>query len=97
MKREFKENDLVIHFKYEFKDKDQPIEKFLYKIICIGKFTDDLTLMVVYKRILDDSIWIRRYDEFISEVDKEKYPNSTVKYRFLKCRKEFDNIISLEE
>ena len=39
---------------------------------------------VVYKRIDLDNIYMRRIDEFMSEVDHEKYPDVKQKYRFVK-------------
>lgn len=38
--------------------------------------------LVVYKSFATGKVCIRPYDEFCSEVDKEKYPNATQKYRF---------------
>ena len=38
--------------------------------------------VVVYQNIESKEIWVRPYDEFVSEVDHEKYPNVKQKYRF---------------
>lgn len=43
-----------------------------------------LTQMVVYQALYDDSrIWTRDFDEFVSRVDTDKYPNAESEYRFI--------------
>ena len=55
----------------------------VYKILSIAKDCDNLKKLVVYQDITDeDKIWVRDYNEFISLVDKEKYPDVTQEYRF---------------
>lgn len=54
----------------------------LYEVIALGYDTDNLNELVIYKSLYDNKVWVRKYDEFISLVDKEKYPNVTQKYRF---------------
>ena len=54
-------------------------------IIAVGKNTETLEEMVVYNH--DGDIWIRPMDMFLSEVDHEKYPDVTQKYRFEKIEK----------
>lgn len=39
--------------------------------------------VVVYRRLYEDnSLWLRDYDMFLSEVDHIKYPNVSQQYRF---------------
>lgn len=52
------------------------------EVLAIGKDSEDLSLKVIYKHIDEDTIWVRGYDEFLSEVDHNKYPNVKQKYRF---------------
>lgn len=75
MNREWKTGDVVKHFKGN-----------KYIIIGIGVEAtndDEQKQKVIYKR-LDGTgnVWIRDLDEFNSEVDHEKYPEVTQKYRF---------------
>lgn len=54
-----------------------------YKILCIAKDCDNLSDLVIYQGTYgDNSIFSRKLDEFFSEMDKEKYPNSECDYRF---------------
>ncbi len=54
----------------------------IYKVIAIGKDSEDLSLKVVYRNIDTKEVWIRDKKEFLSKVDKDKYPNVNQKYRF---------------
>lgn len=54
----------------------------LYKVIDVALHCEDLCEYVVYKSLKDGKTWIRSRDMFLSEVDHEKYPNITQKYRF---------------
>lgn len=76
-RRYFNPNDIVRHFKGAF-----------YQIIEIGEHTETGELMAVYRRLNDDTIWIRPYDNFCGFVDKEKYPDARQEYRFVKVVKE---------
>jgi hypothetical protein len=77
MSRKIKINSIYKHFKGN-----------LYKVIAIGKYSEDERLMVVYQALYgNNDIWIRDYDMFNSFVDKEKYPNIKQKYRFEEVRK----------
>jgi hypothetical protein len=77
MSRKIKINSIYKHFKGN-----------LYKVIAIGKYSEDERLMVVYQALYgNNDIWIRDYEMFNSFVDKEKYPNVKQKYRFEEIKK----------
>lgn len=38
--------------------------------------------LVVYKALATGQVYVRPYEMFMSEVDREKYPNVTQHYRF---------------
>ena len=55
----------------------------LYIVEAVAKNCDNLKEMVIYRALYDDNeLWVREKEEFLSEVDKDKYPNVKQKYRF---------------
>lgn len=52
-------------------------------VIGIGRHTETEEVSVVYEH--EGTIWNRPLDMFMSEVDREKYPNAEQKYRFERC------------
>lgn len=52
----------------------------VYNIVAVATDTETMEEMVVYRD--ECSVWCRRKDEFLSLVDREKYPDVTQKYRF---------------
>lgn len=56
----------------------------VYKIICIAEDTERLNPVIVYQGVDDCAYWARPFGMFMSEVDHEKYPDATQKWRFEK-------------
>ena len=91
MERKFNKGDIVQHFKREKMTKEQLTEEpnlYLYEIIGIGRHTETKEEFVIYKPfyvtecINGVDFVVRPLNMFISEVDHEKYPEISQKYRF---------------
>lgn len=54
----------------------------IYEIVGIAKDSETLEELVIYKD--DNNTWARKKDEFLSEVDHDKYKDVEQKYRFEK-------------
>lgn len=80
-----KVGDIVQHFKREYV-KDKTSLKHLYKIISMDAIdTKTDCEIVIYQALYPPyKMFSRPLDEFLGEVDKEKYPDIVQKYRLEK-------------
>ena len=70
-------NSLKIHGIYKHFKGDY------YLVEEVGVYTETMEECVVYRKLYGDGgLWIRPKKLFLSEVDHEKYPEVTQKYRF---------------
>ena len=54
-----------------------------YVVEDVATHTETDEKMVIYRALYGDhKLWCRPYDMFLEEVDHEKYPEVTQKYRF---------------
>ena len=57
----------------------------IVKVIAVARDAEDIdNYFVIYVHVDHKTVWSRPYDVFTSEVDHEKYPEVTQKYRFEK-------------
>ena len=50
------------------------------EVLMIAKDSENLKELFIYKH--DNEIWVRPLEEFLSEVDNNKYPDVKQRYRF---------------
>ena len=82
-KRDIQVGDIVQHFKREWVS--QETSEYLYKVLAVAHHTENGEKLVIYQALYAPfKICARPYDMFMSEVDREKYPDIRQKYRFEK-------------
>lgn len=65
-------NGIYRHFKGDY-----------YLLVDVAKHSETGEDMVIYRKLYDDcGLWVRPKGLFLSEVDHDKYPDITQKYRF---------------
>lgn len=82
--RHFKADNISTEFDRPLPQKGEKYKHFklgkIVTIIGISRHTETEEISVVYE--YEGHIWNRPLEMFMSEVDKEKYPNTEQKYRF---------------
>ena len=82
-KRDIQVGDIVQHFKREWVSPET--SEYLYKVLAVAYHTENGEKLVIYEALYAPfKICARPYDMFMSEVDREKYPDIRQKYRFEK-------------
>ena len=82
--------DLVQHFKREtLSPEDRAKNFYVDKILGFATHSETKEKLVVYQALYNDpekninfGTFVRPYDMFMSEVDREKYPDIKQKFRF---------------
>ena len=70
--RELKIGRVYRHFKGDF-----------YLAEALARDADTGEVSVVYRKLYGDGgLWVRPLEQFLSPVDREKYPNADQEYRF---------------
>ena len=81
IERDLKVGDIVQHFKREWVNSET--SEYLYKILAFASHTETGEHLVIYQGLYAPfKICARPYDMFMSEVDRDKYPDVKQKYRF---------------
>lgn len=81
--REIRVGDIVQHFKREWVL--QETSEYLYKVLAFAEHTETGEKLVIYQALYAPfKICARPCEMFMSEVDRQKYPNVKQKYRFEK-------------
>lgn len=85
LKRDIYVGDIMQHFKREWVSSDT--SEYLYKVLAFAQHTETGERLVIYQALYAPfKVCARPYAMFMSEVDREKYPDIRQKYRFEKVK-----------
>ena len=85
MQRDIRVGDIVQHFKREWVSAET--SEYLYKVLAFAQHTETGERLVIYQALYSPfKVCARPYAMFMSEVDREKYPDIRQKYRFEKVQ-----------
>ena len=77
--------DIVRHFKREWVSAET--SEYLYKVLAFAQHTETGEKLVIYQALYSPfKVCARPYAMFMSEVDREKYPDIKQQYRFEKVQ-----------
>ena len=81
---ELKSGAVVQHFKRELlSEQERETPLYTYEIIGTAMHTETEETLVIYRALYGDmKLYARPVDMFLSEVDREKYPEVEQKFRF---------------
>ena len=80
----FRIGDRVIHFKWEM-NRNRDVNDYIYIITGFPKNTETKEQCVAYRSVSHpEREWVSPVDDFLSDVNREKYPNVQQKYRFVR-------------
>ena len=81
--RDIQVGDIVQHFKREWVSPNT--SEYFYKVLAFAQHTETGERLVIYQALYAPfKVCARPYAMFMSEVDREKYPDIHQKYRFEK-------------
>ena len=85
IQREIRAGDIVRHFKREWVSDET--SEYLYKVLAFAQHTETGEKLVIYQALYAPfKICARPYAMFMSEVDRQKYPDIKQQYRFEKVQ-----------
>lgn len=83
--RDIQVGDIVQHFKREWVSKET--SEYFYKVLAFAQHTETGERLVIYQALYAPfKVCARLLSMFMSEVDREKYPDIRQKYRFEKVQ-----------